>query len=105
MKRLKDTIQYWSSLHQIVGKASEDVNLPNKNIIIKDLLKFLSEKHGKNFENSILDQNGEIRPSIMVLLNGASIKELNTLIVSNSKISLVILSVASGGQQALNLIF
>jgi len=65
---------------------------------VKDIIKNLSEKYGKSFENKILDKSGNPKPIINIYINNENIKFLNELSTElNDKDEILFLPAVSGG--------
>ena len=65
-------IRYYGMLHDIVGKRSEVLNIDDSETALA-LVKIISTRHGKKFQEFVFDQNGRIRSGLAFAVNGVSI--------------------------------
>ena len=63
------TIQYTGQLASIVGHSEQAVNVP-ENITCNQLVGMLSQEHGTQFSTMLATDDGELRPSIMIIVGG-----------------------------------
>ncbi len=69
---LKVRIHYFGQLRQITDKDKEDVEFEHEDTI-KSILLNRAKVYKTDFQNILLDEKGDIRPSVMVLLNGTMV--------------------------------
>ena len=79
-------------LRQITKKEKEVVFLHNSIKILK-LIKILSKKYGKEFNDILVDDNKKIK--LPILINGIKVENLNYIIKNNDRINII--SLISGG--------
>ncbi len=66
-------ILYAGFVAEITGRYSEELNLGCE-LTVRDVLGVLCEKHGPRFKSEVYDPNkGELKPNVMVLLNGVNV--------------------------------
>jgi len=66
-------VRYFGILHDLVGKRSETLTVGESDTIL-DLVKLISSKHGKKFEEFVFDSKGKIRPGLAFAINGSSVE-------------------------------
>jgi molybdopterin synthase sulfur carrier subunit len=91
------SIAFFSILEEIVGKSEITVNI-DENSKVKDLIDILVLEFGKEFQENILDPNGDINKYVILGINGKdirSIEGLNTPIHKDDDI--VFLPAIAGG--------
>lgn len=65
---------------------------------INGLIKILTDKYGKELENILFNENGELREYIKLLVNGEDIRNINGLKTSiNEDDEIVIFQTIAGG--------
>lgn len=69
---VKVTVRFFTTLREITGRKEEQIEFP-KTATIDSLLKQLSGKHGKEFDDYMFDELGDVRGHIQILINGQSI--------------------------------
>jgi len=92
------TIRYPPELMEITKKTEETVELPAGSTL-SDLFRALSERHGEAFKSLVLDSEGNIRQSLLILLNGRSLEKHGELFGTTlgQEDLLTILTPLSGG--------
>jgi len=94
---MKVEIKFFTSLREITGKKTDEIQL-NKTITIEELLTLLSEKYGKNFHEYIYNKKGKVQGFLSFLING---KNINALEGFNTKLkqgdTIAILPPVGGG--------
>jgi len=68
----KVTARFFTTLREITGKKEEPVEF-SKTATINSLLKQLSKKYGKDFDDYMFDEIGDVRGHLQILVNGKSI--------------------------------
>lgn len=58
-----------SLLADIAGVQSIEVDVPF-GLALRDVVKMLTERFGSDFPSAVLDSNGNLRPSVMVAIDG-----------------------------------
>jgi len=66
---MKITIQYTGQLSNLAGRSEETADLP-EDASLKTLVDQLKTKHEPDFIDLLLDSDGELRPSILVIFDG-----------------------------------
>jgi len=86
------TVKYFAYLRGLVrDKREETVNLEDGARLI-DLLNILIKKYGKKFQENIIKRNEKevsLSDNIIVLINGKSVEDLNTLLKDKDIIALM----------------
>lgn len=72
---MKVEVKFFTSLREITGKKVDQIQLQEA-ITLKELIKMLSEKYGKEFKEYIYDKNGETQEFLSFLIKG---KNINTM--------------------------
>jgi len=72
---IKVKVKFFTTLREIVGKKEEQIEL-SRSVTVEALLKQLSKKYGKEFEDYVYDELGNIRGHLQFLVNGKSITAL-----------------------------
>jgi len=75
---LKVTVKFFTTLREITGKKEEQIEF-SKPTTVESLLKWLSKKHGKEFNDYVYDELGNAHGHLHFLLNGQSITALGGL--------------------------
>lgn len=88
------SIRYFTVLREIVGKKDEILEFPKgQRLTINSLLKCLSEKYGKDFDEYVYDlKTGEVKGFLQFLVNGRSpsaTKELDTSLSDGDVLAIV----------------
>jgi len=71
-------VKFFTTLREIVGKKEEHIEFSHS-VTVEKLLKQLSKTYGKEFENYVYDELGNIRGHLQFLVNGKSITALEGL--------------------------
>lgn len=68
------SVRYFTVLREIVGKKDEILEFPKgQKLTINSLLKCLSKKYGKDFDEYVYDlKTGEVKGFLQFLVNGRS---------------------------------
>ena len=99
MNVLKAKIAYLGYIRHIVGKKEEEINL-EEGLTVQDLLVLLGRKYGGRFRNSIQISDDKLRSSVIVLINGRNINQidgLNTKLIGEVEVQIVVMSPLGGG--------
>ena len=75
---IKVAVRFFTTLREITGKKEELLEFP-KPISVDVLLKQLSKKHGKDFDDYVFDELGDVRGHLQVLINGKSVSTMQGL--------------------------
>jgi len=71
-------VSYLGLVRNVIGRGEEDIEvLPGASV--RQLLRFLIEKHGPPFKESVFEQSGELRPMAQMCVDDRDIKELHGL--------------------------
>ena len=78
---LKITIRFFTHLREIVGKREESVEFPsNEKINVNNVLKTLTKRYGKDFEDYLCDpKTGKMKSYLQLFVNGRNVTDLNDL--------------------------
>ncbi len=69
---MKITVKYFAALREIVGKREDLLEL-DADLTVENLLKILSNKYGREFQDYIYDKEDRIRENLQFLVDGKSI--------------------------------
>jgi molybdopterin synthase sulfur carrier subunit len=75
---IKVAVRFFTTLREITGKKEELLELP-KPISVDALLRELSKKYGKDFDDYVFDELGDVRGHLQVLINGTSVSTMQDL--------------------------
>ena len=67
----KITVKFFTTLREITGKREEQIEF-SRNTTLESLLKRLSKKYGKEFNDYIYDELNNVRGHLQFLVNGKS---------------------------------
>jgi len=98
MTRVKIKITYFGPIRHLVGLEEEWVEI-NSKPIVKEILTYLSTKHGKLF-SSMFSDGGSHSSNINIFINGIHILEFeegSAAIHDGSEVNVVLVSQAAGG--------
>jgi molybdopterin converting factor small subunit len=65
---MKVTLNYFGQLRHIADKETEDWDCPEGSSIA-DVVKEAADEYGEDFGNIVFDGAGQLRPSLMVMVN------------------------------------
>jgi MoaD family protein len=68
------SVRYLVNFSVVTGKKNENVPL-QEGATLQDLLNQLIEKYGSTLKKEILSQTGEIKPHVLILINGRSLDQ------------------------------
>lgn len=71
-------MKFFTTLREITGKKEEPIVF-SRPINIESLLKQLSKRHGKEFNDYVYDELGNVRGHLQFLVNGQSVTALRGL--------------------------
>ena len=69
---MKVTVNYFGQVRQIAGKESEAGDY-RESLGLCELVADLAEKYGSEFRGIVLDASGQLRPSLLALINGQAV--------------------------------
>ena len=72
------TVRFFTTLREITGKK-EDLLEFSKPMSVDALLNLLSKKYGKEFDDYMFDEIGDVRGHLQVLINGRSVSTMQGL--------------------------
>ena len=75
---IKVAVRFFTTLREITGKKEELLEL-SKPISVDAFLKQLSKKYGKDFDDYMFDELGDVRGHLQVLINGKSVSTMQGL--------------------------
>jgi molybdopterin synthase sulfur carrier subunit len=75
---MKVEVRFFTSLREITGKKVEEVQL-QRSITVEELLTGFSKKYGREFMESLYDEEGKVHSYLSILVNGKSINVLQGL--------------------------
>jgi molybdopterin synthase sulfur carrier subunit len=71
-------VKFFTTLREVVGRKEEKLELP-QTATVDALLRVLSKEYGKEFNNYIYDELGNVRRYLQFMVNGQSITTLQGL--------------------------
>jgi len=71
-------VKFFTTLREIVGKKEEQIEL-SRSVTVEALLRQLSKTYGREFEDYVYDELGNLRGHLQFLVNGKSITALQGL--------------------------
>jgi len=75
---IKVAVRFFTTLREITGKKEELLEF-SKPTSVDAVLKQLSKKYGKDFEDYMFDELGDVRGHLQVLINGRSVSTMRGL--------------------------
>jgi len=72
---VKVTVRFFTTLREITGKKEEQIEF-SRSATVESLLKQLSKKYGKEFDDYVYDELGSVHGYLHLLINGKSITAL-----------------------------
>jgi len=75
---IKVAVRFFTTLREITGKKEELLEF-SKSISVDAVLKELSRKYGKDFDDYMFDELGDVRGHLQVLVNGRSVSTMHGL--------------------------
>ncbi len=75
---LKVTVRFFTTLREITGKREDQIEL-KRPTSVNLLLKQLGKKYGKEYDDYVFDELGDVRGHLQVLVNGQSVTTLRGL--------------------------
>ena len=73
--KFKVTVKFFTTLREITGKKEEQIEF-FKTATVESLLEQLSKKYGKEFNDYVYDELGNVHGHLHFLINGKSITAL-----------------------------
>jgi molybdopterin converting factor small subunit len=93
----KILVRYYGMLHDITGKRSESI-IVEDSVSALDLVRKISVKNGKKFEEFVYDPDGKLREGLAFAIDGSSVQKSQLAKTKTKDISeFVILPPISGG--------
>jgi len=74
----KVTVKFFTTLREIAGKKDEQIEF-SRDATLESLLRHLSKKYGKEFNEYVYDELGSVRGHLHFLINGQSVTALHGL--------------------------
>jgi len=68
-------VKFFTTLREIVGKKEEQIEF-SRSVTVEALMKQLLKKYGKEFEDYVYDELGNVRGHLQFLVNGNSVTAL-----------------------------
>jgi molybdopterin synthase sulfur carrier subunit len=75
---IKVAVRFFTTLREITGKKEELLEF-SKPVNVQAVLKQLSKKYGKDFDDYMFDELGDVRGHLQILVNGKSISTMRGL--------------------------
>ena len=75
---IKVVVKFFTTLREIVGNKEELLEF-SKPITVDAMLKQLSKRYGKDFDDYMFDELGDVRGHLQVLINGRSVSTMQDL--------------------------
>jgi len=75
---VKVTVKLFTALRELAGKGEITVETNDK-LTVETLLHKLKERYGKEFEEYVYDENGDVKGFLQFLVNGKSIETFDGL--------------------------
>jgi len=75
---LKVTVRFFTTLREITGHKEENIEL-SETAAVNLLLKQLSSKYGKEFDDYMFDELGDVHGHLQILINGQSVATMRGL--------------------------
>lgn len=73
-------IRFFTTLRELTNKKEETLILSSPETAVSTVLKLLSEKYGKTFDDYVFDsKTGQVKGFLQFLINGKSTSTLNGL--------------------------
>ena len=69
---MKVTLSYHAQVRQAAGTESESIDVPDGGDVLS-ALRLAAEAHGEAFRTLVLTSAGEVRPSLLILLNSVPV--------------------------------
>jgi len=75
---IKVAVRLFTTLREIIGKKEELLEF-SKPVNVQAVLEQLSKKYGKDFDDYMFDELGDVRGHLQILVNGKSISTMRGL--------------------------
>jgi len=72
-------IRFFTVLRELTNKREETLNFPKEHVKITEVLKILSEKYGKPFDDYVFEADGGVKGFLQFLINGTNTATLQGL--------------------------
>jgi len=90
------TIQYTGQLATEAGKSEETIDFP-AGTLLAELVSELVDRHGRGYSKLLLNQEGKLRASLMVILDGEqAVGRLETMSLDGVKVLMLMTPIAGG---------
>ena len=93
VKNQKVKVIYYGLIQSVVKKREEEIELPF-DVTVAQLIAFLVERYGEEFQSSIYSPEGEVRYTARILLDGQDVREtqgLDTKIKGKKEASILVM--------------
>ena len=74
----KVTVRFFTTLREIIGKKEEQIEF-SRSATVESILGQLSKKYGREFNDYVYDELGDVRGHLHFLVNGQSVTALRGL--------------------------
>ncbi|MFB3789277.1 MAG: MoaD/ThiS family protein [bacterium] len=95
---MKITVEYSAFLKHHLGRSSETVETGDA-WTVQDLLRDLAARHGEPFRSTLLDANQQLRPMMLLAVDGAQV-DWNIPVALRDGNVVTVLSPIAGGAPA-----
>lgn len=88
---IRVTVRFFTTLREITEKKEEQVEF-SKTVTVDSLLRQLSKNYGKEFDDYVFDELGDLRGHLQVLVNGQSItamRGMQTLLKDGDQVAIL----------------
>lgn len=75
---IKVAVRFFTTLREITGKKEELLEF-SKPANVETVLKQLSRKYGKDFDDYMFDELGDVQGHLQILINGKSVSTMQGL--------------------------
>lgn len=72
-------IRFFTVLRELTNKREEPLNFPQEHFTVTEVLKILSEKYGKPFDDYVFEADGCVKGFLQFLVNGTNTATLQGL--------------------------
>jgi molybdopterin synthase sulfur carrier subunit len=89
---VKVSVRLFTTLRELARKAEETIEISPSRVTVKDVLKELVKRYGKDFRDYLYNEEGEIRDHLQLLVNGKSVgllEELDTRLKEGDHVAIV----------------
>lgn len=92
---MKVTVNYFGQLRQLAGRDAESRDR-DAGLTLGDLLADAAREHGEEFKSILMDDAGELRPFLLILVNGTAVSKSASLTLQDGD-EVTLLTPLSGG--------